>query len=997
MKCPRCQHENPSGQKFCGNCGTPLQRLSETASASYSDVQRSLTEALEQQKATAEILRVISSSPTELQAVLDAVAESATRLCAAYDAVIFRLDGDVLRIVAHRGPISSTTRTIPIGGTVSGRAVLGRRPIHVADLQAEMGEFPEGVALAREYGFHTLLSVPLLREGAAIGTINLRRTEVRPFTDTQVELLKTFADQAGIAIENVRLFKELEEKNRVITEALERQTATSEILSVISSSPTDVRPVFESLVTSAARLCGANDLLLLIREGDVLRLAAGVGSLWEGLAADFRVPLVRGSVAARSVIDGATLHVPDLAGLPEADFPVSRDLQRRFGHHTVLAVPLSRKGVALGTIFAMRFEVRPFADQQIALLKTFADQAVIAIENVRLFTETKEALDRQTATSEILRVISRSPIDVQPVFDAIASSSLRLCDGVASFVFRYDGALIHLAAFESAEGVDMQPLRHIFPGPLERVTFVGRVVTTAHLLYIGDIENDQGAPPGLVEFARANGFRSIFAAPMLRDGRAIGAIAVTHRHVDGFTAKQGALLETFADQAVIAIENVRLFRELQEKNQALTAAHSQVTEALERQTATSEILRVISGSPTNLQPVLDAVAERAARLCSADDVKIHLVDGDTLRLAARLGPIPSVETRPIIPTRHIGRAVLECRTIHVHDMQLALDEFPDAASDVRTFGARTSLATPLLRESRAIGVIQIRRLDVEPFSEKQIALLETFADQAVIAIENVRLFTELQTSNRELTTALDTQTATSDILRVISRSQTDVQPVFDAIVQNAARLLRGRGGALTRVAEGQLVLVALTSMGATEDASFRALFPQSIYGETTHAWTFRARVPINIVDCQTDPRVTEAGQAYARLTSTRSVVVVPMLCRDEAVGTIAVTRTEAGGFTDEEIALLQTFADQAVIAIENVRLFTELEARNHDLTESLDRQTATAEILRVISSSPTDVQPVFDAIVRSASRLLGGAGIALTHVREGLLHRVAEHYEDGRL
>src|SRR5215813_11919177 len=934
MKCPRCQHENPSGQKFCGNCGTPLQRLSETAYASYSDVQRSLTEALEQQQATAEILRVISSSPTELQAVLDAVAESATRLCAAYDAVIFRLDGDVLRIVAHRGPISATTRTVPIRGTVSGRAVLGRQPIHVADLQAEMGEFPEGVALAREYGFHTLLSVPLLREGAAIGTINLRRTEVRPFTDTQVELLKTFADQAVIAIENVRLFEELQEKNRVITEALERQTATSEILSVISSSPTDVRPVFESLVASAARLCGANDLLLLIREGDVLCLAAGVGSLWEGLAADFRVPLVRGSVAARSVIDGATLHVPDLAGLPEADFPVSRDLQRRFGHHTVLAVPLSRKGVALGTIFAMRFEVRPFADQQIALLKTFADQAVIAIENVRLFTETKEALDRQTATSEILRVISRSPIDVQPVFDAIASSSLRLCDGVASFVFRYDGALIHLAAFESAEGVDMQPLRHIFPGPLERVTFVGRVVTTAHLLYIGDIENDQGAPPGLVEFARANGFRSIFAAPMLRDGRAIGAIAVTHRHVDGFTAKQGALLETFADQAVIAIENVRLFRELQEKNQALTAAHSQVTEALERQTATSEILRVISGSPTNLQPVLDAVAERAARLCSADDVKIHLVDGDTLRLAARLGPIPSVEARPIIPTRHIGRAVLERRTIHIHDMQLALDEFPDAATDVRTFGARTSLATPLLREGRAIGVVQIRRLEVEPFSEKQIALLETFADQAVIAIENVRLFKELEARTAALTRSVEELTALGDVGRALS-STLDLEMVLQTIVTRANELA-GTGGCSIYEYDEVAQLFRLRASSYADPREAETLDPIGRAtpiprGQGAASRAAALRQPIQIPDIAVEGAYESPIREPLRQAGYRSILTVPLLLEDQVIGALGISRKMPGEFAPEIVRLLTTFATQSALAIQNARLFREIEIKSREL------------------------------------------------------------------
>src|SRR5439155_7195717 len=279
-------------------------------------------------------------------------------------------------------------------------------------------DVPSAVAHVREsgriIGFRGCVTVPMLRGNVAVGAIFIARREPGRFSDAEVTLLKTFADQAVIAIENVRLFTELEARNRDLTTALDQQTATSDILRVISQSQTDLQPVFESLVDSAARLCGANDLLLLVREGDVLRPVVGIGPFWGSLAADFRVPLVRGSIAARSVIDGATLHFPDLAALSETEFPAGRDLQLRFGHRTVLAVPLVREGSALGTIFALRFEVRPFADQQIALLKTFAAQAVIAIENVRLFTELQqkngaltqahaqvsEALEQQKATAE---------------------------------------------------------------------------------------------------------------------------------------------------------------------------------------------------------------------------------------------------------------------------------------------------------------------------------------------------------------------------------------------------------------------------------------------------------------------------------------------------------------------------------------------------------------------------------------------------------------------
>ncbi|HEV2053571.1 MAG TPA: GAF domain-containing protein, partial [Methylomirabilota bacterium] len=306
-------------------------------------------------------------------------------------------------------------------------------------------------------------------------------------------------------------------------------------------------------------------------------------------------------------------------------------------------------------------------------------------------------------------------------------------------------------------------------------------------------------------------------------------------------------------------------------------------------------------------------------------------------------------------------------------------------------GARTTLTVPMLKEGRVVGGIVIYRREVRPFGEKQIELVTTFASQAVIAIENVRLFTELQASNRELTTALDQQTATSDILRVISQSQTNVQPVFDAIVASAVRLLGAYSGMLTRVAGDQIVLAALTSTDEAGDAALRAIFPQSLHFEGTHPKVIRDRAPLNITDAHTDPRLPETSRATYRIRGSRSQVVVPLLRHDEAVGTIGVTRREPGGFNDDEIALLKTFADQAVIAIENVRLFNELEGRNRDLTEALEQQTATAEILRVISRSQTDVQPVFDTIVRSAVRLCDGLFSGLLQFDGELLHHVADH------
>ncbi len=345
-----------------------------------------MAEAHEQQTATAEILRVISRSPTDIQPVLDAVAERAARLCDALDASISLRDGDVLRFHAHFGPIPQGQDAMPLRGTLSGRAVLDGQTVHVRDLQEAGDEFSVGRARALKQGTRTAVATPLLREGVPIGAILIRRGEIRPFSEQHIALLKTFADQAVIAIENVRLFNETKE-------ALEQQTATSDILRVISSSPTDLQPVLDAVSESAARLCEATDAVILLVEGTQLRAAAHHGQIFRD-ALD--LPANRESAVGRAVVDRAPIHVADLQAAQE--FPLGQRLARRDGTRTVLATPLIREAVAVGAILIRRGEVRPFSDKQIALLKTFADQAVIAIENVRLFNELRRRrLEQQTA------------------------------------------------------------------------------------------------------------------------------------------------------------------------------------------------------------------------------------------------------------------------------------------------------------------------------------------------------------------------------------------------------------------------------------------------------------------------------------------------------------------------------------------------------------------------------------------------------------------------
>jgi signal transduction histidine kinase/putative methionine-R-sulfoxide reductase with GAF domain len=350
---------------------------------------RALSESLEQQTATAEILRVISTSPTNLQPVLDAVVKSAARFCGAPDASIFRLDGEHLRADAHHGPVAQPMGfLVPVvRGAVAGRSVLERQAVGVTDLQVETEEFPEGSALARQTGQRTTLSVPLLREGTPIGVILLRRAEAVPFTDKQIALLQTFADQAVIAIENVRLFTELEARNRELTDALERQTATADVLRIIAQSPNDLQPVFDTILQSAVRLCGAlNGFIWRVADGVRRQVSyAGVMSPeWETIAQGTQVgPPTHESVSGWVQIEREVLHVPDLER--EERFPRSKDMARAMGYRSLLAVPMLRNQDPVGVVVLHR--TQPFDEGQIQLLRTFAHQAVIAIENVRLFNE----------------------------------------------------------------------------------------------------------------------------------------------------------------------------------------------------------------------------------------------------------------------------------------------------------------------------------------------------------------------------------------------------------------------------------------------------------------------------------------------------------------------------------------------------------------------------------------------------------------------------------
>ena len=359
--------------------------------------------------------------------------------------------------------------------------------------------------------------------------------------------------------------------------------------------------------------------------------------------------------------------------------------------------------------------------------------------------ELRETLDYQTATAEILRVISSSPTDVQPVFDTIAERAAQLCDAKNGFVFTFDGEWINLGSSFGVDPQAVEVIRRQCPLRPGRDSIAGRTITSGAVVHVPDVLAD--SEYGLKEVAVTAGFRGSFGVPMLREGQIVGAITVTRAEVGLFTDKQVDLLKTFASQAVIAIENVRLFKELETRNR-------EVTESLEQQTATSEILRIISSTPTDVTPVLHAVTTRAAQLCDASDARFFLLDGDELKYVAGFGDFESkVQTLPLKRESVTGRAVLDQAVVHIEDLAAALNEFPDSRGRQQQWGVHTILAVPLLRDNRAFGAILMRRKEVRPFTDKQIELVKTFADQAVIAIENVRLFNEIQDKSQQLEVA----------------------------------------------------------------------------------------------------------------------------------------------------------------------------------------------------------------------------------------------------
>ena len=798
----------------------------------------------------------------------------------------------------------------------------------------------------------------------------------RPAVDSSVPAIPTLKNQI------VRLKRRLVEMRRQQAATSEVLTVTSKVLQAISGSHGQLEPIFQKMLTNAMNICDAKfGILYEFANGQFRAISwKGVPRAYADYVRQWRTWGPANGLG-QTMRTKETVHIPDVVeGRAYAEGDPGRvatvDLARV---RTALIVPMLKDGELVGAFVIYRQVVRLFTDKQIDLVQNFAAQAVIAIENTRLLNELRESLQQQTATADVLKVISRSTFDLKSVLNTLVESAAHLCEADMAALARPKGSIYRYEAM-FGHSREHEAFLSANPAGIDRGTAVGRTLVEGKVVHITDVLAD----PEYTYFGgqKLGGFRTLLGVPLLREGAPIGVLVVQRKTVRPFTDKQIELVTTFADQAVIAIQNVRLFDEVQARTRELSTA-------LDQQTATSEVLGVISGSPGELDPVFHAMLANATRLCAAKFGDLYLMEGDAFRICAQHGAPPAyVEERqrnPVMragPGTGVARAAQTRQAVQIADVRAEpayaeCDPMRLATADLA--GARTLLAVPMLKENAVLGVIGIYRQEVRPFSAKQIELVTNFARQAVIAIENTRLLGELRQRTDDLSESLQQQTATADVLKVISRSTFDLEAVLQTLVELAARLCDANKATITRQKDGVFFRAEAYGFSREFIDYVRDVPVKPERGTVTGRALLEGKI-IHIADVLADPDYS--WSEAQRLGGFRTILGVPMLREGIPIGVLALTRDDVRPFTQKQIELVSTFADQAAIAIENVRLFYEIQEKNRQLAEASQNKS------QFLSSMSHELRTPLNAIIGLTEMMVTNAARFGTEKAQEPLQRV---------